>query len=257
MGSLENWFILHARFLMGQIDTVATRAAACIAEARARGDRYTESTSRAYIMPLVWLAIDRPTDARDEARQAISLWADPNWHHQHWAELRAQCCADLYEGQGARAAQRLEETRRRMKESLVLRVRTPRLEHHHLEARGLLEAAWETKSPATLLRKAAALADQLEAEHNRFAAAYACSLRAGLAARGQGGAAAREAFGLAERTFDALNMPLHTAAARRRQGELLGGDGGTKLIDESDAKLAELGVRAPERFARFLVPRAV
>jgi hypothetical protein len=257
MGSLENWFILHARFLMGHIDTVATRAAACIAEARARGDRYTESTARAYIMPLVWLAIDRPDDAREEAKQAIALWAEPGWHHQHWAELRAQCCVDLYEGAGARAAQRLDETRRRMNESLVLRLRTPRLEHHHLEARGLLEASWETKPPAGLLRKAAALADKLEAEHNRFAAAYACSLRAGIAARGQGGAAAREAFVLAERTFDALSMPLHTAATRRRQGELLGGDAGATLVADADAKLAELGAKAPERFARFLVPRAV
>src|SRR5204863_7371793 len=162
---------------------------------------------------LVWLAIDRPADAREEARQAIALWAEPSWHHQHWAELRAQCCVDLYEGQGARAAKRLEETRHRMKESLVMRLRTPRLEHRHLEARALLDIAWEAKSPGSHLRRAAALANQLEGEHNRFAAAYACSLRAGVVARSAGGAAALFAFVVAERTFEALTMPLHAAAA--------------------------------------------
>jgi hypothetical protein len=256
IGSLETWFILHARFLMGQIDVVATRAAAMAAEARARGDRYTESTARAYIMPLAWLAIDRAEDAREEARQAIALWGEAGFHHQHWAELRAQCCVDLYEGDGARAAARLEETRRRMKESLVLRLRTPRLEHCHLEARGLLEGAWSAKSPAATLRKVGALAERLEGEHNRFAAAYACSLRAGIAARGGDEAEARAAFRAAERTFEALTMPLHAAAARRRQGELAGGAVGDELVVSSDARLATLGVKAPERFARFLVPRA-
>jgi hypothetical protein len=236
---------------------VATRAAAMAAEARARGDRYTESTARAYILPLAWLAVDRAADAREEARQAIALWGEAgSWHHQHWAELRAQCCVDLYEGDGARAAQRLDETRRRLKESLVLRLRTPRLEHAHLEARGLLEAAWATKSPAGLLRRVAALADRLEGEHNRFAAAYACSLRAGIAARGGNEGDTRAAFRAAERTFEALTMPLHAAAARRRQGELAAGDVGRDLVASSDARLAELGAKAPERFARFLVPRA-
>jgi hypothetical protein len=257
IGSLETWFILHAYFLMGHLDTVSARAAASVAEARARGDRYTESTARAYIMPLVWLAIDRPTEAREEARGAIALWGHDGktgWHHQHWAELRAQCCVDLYEGTAAQAVQRLDETRRRMKESLVLRLRTPRLEHRYLDARALLDVAWDTKNARGLLKRVAALAADLEAENNRFAATYAAGLRAGIAARAAGGAAAREAFARAERAFEALSMPMHAVAARRRQGELAGD---SALVTASDAALAAFGVSSPERFARFLVPRAV
>jgi serine/threonine protein kinase len=257
IGSLETWFILHAYFLMGRLDTVSARAAASVAEARARGDRYTESTARAYIMPLVWLAIDRPAEAREEARGAIALWDEAGktgWHHQHWAELRAQCCVDLYEGTAERAVQRLDETRRRMKESLVLRLRTPRLEHRYLDARALLDVAWDTKDARGLLKRVATLASDLEAENNRFAATYAAGLRAGVAARATGGAAAREAFAKAERAFEALTMPMHAAAARRRQAELAGD---TALVAASDAALAAFGVTAPPRFARFLVPRAV
>ena len=254
IGSLETWFILHAHFLMGHLDTVSARAAASVAEARARGDRYTESTARAYIMPLVWLAIDRPADAREEARGAIALWGEAGWHHQHWAELRAQCCVDLYEGEGARAAKRLDETRRRMKESLVLRLRTPRLEHRYLEARGLLDAAWAAKDPRRCLAQVRKLADQLEGEQNRFAAVYAAALRAGVAARAPGGAQAREAFAAAERAFESLSMPMHAAASRRRQAELAGD---ATSVAAADAAIAAFRVTAPERFARFLVPRAL
>jgi hypothetical protein len=254
IGSLETWFILHAHFLMGHLDKVSARAAAIVAEARARGDRYTESTARAYIMPLVWLAIDRASDAREEAEGAIALWGEAGWHHQHWAELRAQCIVDLYEGAGARAAERLDETRRRMKESLVLRLRTPRLEHRYLDARGLLDAAWEAKSPRALLGQVGKLADQLVAEHNRFAAVYAAALRAGAAARATGGAPAREAFAAAERAFEALSMPMHAAAARRRLAELAGD---AAAVADADAAIAAFGVTSPERFARLLVPRAL
>jgi serine/threonine protein kinase len=254
IGSLETWFILHAHFLMGHLDTVSARAAAIVAEARARGDRYTESTARAYIMPLVWLAIDRPADAREEARGAIALWGEAGWHHQHWAELRAQCIVDLYEGAGPRAAERLDETRRRMKESLVLRLRTPRLEHRTLDARALLDAAWAAKDPRPILKRVSALADDLDAEGNRFAAAYATGLRAGVAARATGGAPARAAFATAEKSFEALSMPMHSAAARRRQAELAGD---TALVAASDAALGVLGVTSPERFARILVPRSL
>jgi hypothetical protein len=164
---------------------------------------------------------------------------------------------DLYEGQGARAAQRLDETRRRMKESLVLRLRTPRLEHRYLEARGLLDAAWEAKNPRGHLAQVAKLADQLVGEQNRFAAVYAAALRAGIAARAAGGAPAVEAFAAAERAFQSLSMPMHAAAARRRQAELRGGPEAASQIADADAAVAAKGVTTPERFARFLVPRAV
>ena len=245
---------MHAHFLMGHLDVVSARAAASVAEARARGDRYTESTGRAYIMPLVWLAIDRPVDAREEAQGAIALWGEAGWHHQHWAELRAQCIVDLYEGAGARAAERLDETRRRMKESLVLRLRTPRLEHRYLDARGLLDAAWNSKDARGLLARVGKLADQLEGEHNRFAAVYAAALRAGAAARATGGAPAGAAFAIAEKAFEALTMPMHAAAARRRQAELAGDP---TALATADAALAAFGVTMPERFARLLVPRAL
>src|SRR5262249_61852810 len=120
-------------------------------------------------------------------------------------------------------------------------------------ARALLDAAWPAKAPRPILKRVEALAADLDAENNRFAAAYASGLRAGIAARATGGAPARAAFAIAESTFAALSMPMHAAAARRRQAELAGD---TALAAASDAALGALGVTAPERFARLLVPRA-
>src|SRR5690606_3838032 len=38
IGSIEVWFSLHALFLLGRLDQVATRAPACAREAEMRGD---------------------------------------------------------------------------------------------------------------------------------------------------------------------------------------------------------------------------
>src|SRR5262249_2965305 len=151
--------------------------------------------------------IDRPVDAREEARGAIALWGEAGWHHQHWAELRAQCVVDLYEGEGARAAARLDETRRRMKESLLLRLRTPRCEHPPPGPRAPLDAAGPATAPRPTLTPVPPPPAAPAAETNRLAAAYASGLRAGIAARATGGAPARAAFAIAESTFAALSMP--------------------------------------------------
>jgi hypothetical protein len=257
LATMEIWFSLHVRFLLGRLEDVALRAAACVAEARARGDRYGETTARAYIVPLVWLAVDRPTEARREAEEAIRLWGHGGCQHQHWAELRAQCCIDLYEGKGAEAVARIERTRKAMKESLLLRMRTPRLEHRYLEARGLIDAAWATTSPGALLKRIERAARALESERNGLADAYAGALRAGVAARGGDRETTRAAFHRAELAFQAISMPLYAAAARRRGAELLEGDDARATIASCDAALAAAGVADPVRFARFLVPRAL
>nr|MBA3398076.1 hypothetical protein [Deltaproteobacteria bacterium] len=43
-------------------------------------------------------------------------------------------------------------------------------------------------------------------------------------------------------------------AARRRRGELLDGDEGRALVARADRELADQAVRAPDKFARLLVP---
>jgi hypothetical protein len=238
------------------LQQTAVRATACVAEAQSRGDRYTETTARLYIVPLVHLALDQPDAAEAEADAAIGIWGQGGFHHQHWAELRARCCVDLYRGQGSRAVERIEACRKAMKESLLLRIRTPRLEHTYFEGRGLLDSAWEAADPAPLLSRVDRAIARLEGEGNRLASAYSTSLRAGRIARSGDEAATRAAFAAAEAAFEAIRMPLFAAAARRRQAEVADGEAIASTAAQVDRILSAAGVVAPDRFARFLAPRA-
>ncbi len=54
----------------------------------------------------------------------------------------------------------------------------------------------------------------------------------------------------------AADMALHAACARRRQGEVLGGEAGRGLVARADAWMTEQKIRNPERMAAMLAPAA-
>jgi hypothetical protein len=55
-------------------------------------------------------------------------------------------------------------------------------------------------------------------------------------------------------SLDALDTRLYAAAARRRLGQILGGDEGAALIRAADAFMAERAIARPERMAAMLAP---
>ncbi len=116
--------------------------------------------------------------------------------------------------------------------------------------RAMTDAATEKRQATTARLKAA----RLEKEATRCAAASAALLRASLAAaRGR----PEDALGpleAAAQGFDAAEMALHAACARRRKGQLLGGDEGQALIAAADEALRSQGIRAPARWAALYVP---
>lgn len=58
----------------------------------------------------------------------------------------------------------------------------------------------------------------------------------------------------AEAGFAAADMGLHAAVARRRHGELVGGDEGRRLVAEANLWMAGEGVRNPRRMSDALAP---
>jgi hypothetical protein len=95
---------------------------------------------------------------------------------------------------------------------------------------------------------------KLEREHLPLARAHAAMLRAGLAAmRGEGSTAAL--FGAAGDAYGALDTALHAAAARRRQGEIMGGEAGAALVAAQDERMKGQGIRDPARYTGVLAPR--
>jgi hypothetical protein len=78
---------------------------------------------------------------------------------------------------------------------------------------------------------------------------------------GAGIAFARRDRRLAERLMrfaaeqlGAIEMRLYAAAARRRLGQLLGGDQGRGMIDQADVWMTGQGIKNPARVTAMLVP---
>jgi hypothetical protein len=82
------------------------------------------------------------------------------------------------------------------------------------------------------------------------------ALHAALAARGDEERAARR-FTDAERAFEVAGMALHAVAARRRSGELIGGEEGRRVVAEADEWMSSRGVADPTRLAAMLMPVAI
>jgi hypothetical protein len=257
IGSLQVWFSLHTLFLTGQLDRMKKLAPAVAREAEARGDRYTFSTARAYAIPLVWAVDDRPEEGRRDADSAIAVWPEGIWYHQHWAHLRAHCFLDLYQGDGPRVLLRVNAARQRMKESMQLRIRTLRLEFNYLEGRGALEALFGASDRSPLVKIVNDKIRRLDAEDYALASVYARALEAGLAGHLKSPVEAALAFARAAQAFEALRMPLHSAAATYRRGECLPHDAEHELVRQGRERIAGHGVKAPERFVDLLLPRVL
>lgn len=54
--------------------------------------------------------------------------------------------------------------------------------------------------------------------------------------------------------FKAAHMALQAAAARRRLGEMVGGDRGRSQVAEADAWMAGQNIRVPPRMAALYAP---
>lgn len=257
IGSIEVWFYLHALFLLGRLDRVAARAPACAREAEMRGDRYTVSTVRAYVLPLLWASRGKPQEARSDADRAVAVWPPDVWYHQHWAHLRAHCFLDLYEGEGHRILGRTRVGRPKMKRAMHVRLRTPRLELNYLEGRGGLAEMWSEEGSAARRANGSLVEQRIAAlckENSGLASAYAHTLQAGLTALNAPEQAAAAFEGLAH-TFEELSMPLHHAAATYRAAELRGARGEAQRVG-AVAALKERGVVDPLPFIDMLVPWA-
>ncbi len=219
-------------------------------DAQRRGDLFLETSVHRYASRYACLAKDRPDEALIELTRCA--WPAPKgvYHVQDWFELEARCEIALYAGQSARIA---EETRQNfvdLRRSLLLRATVVRVLSRALQARIILTASQE---PARL-RHVTRMARQLERESVGFARVYAHLLFAAVAKqRGQDTVCAarlREAIRLSAQN----DMAFHLAAARRRLGQLLGGQEGNALLAESDAWMAKEGIVNAERMCEVVAP---
>jgi hypothetical protein len=105
-----------------------------------------------------------------------------------------------------------------------------------------------------LLRGVEGHARTILRERTRYGDALALLLRAGVAATRGETERALSLLEPAETGLAAADMALHAAVARRRRGELLGGDTGRGLVAAADAWMASQTIRNPERMTAMMAP---
>ena len=84
--------------------------------------------------------------------------------------------------------------------------------------------------------------------------ALSCPIRAGIAAARGDAATAAALFADAVTRLEAVDMDLYAAAARRRLGEILGGDEGRAHVEKADSWMRHQTIRDPARMADVFAP---
>ncbi len=250
-------FSLRALSYLGEIKELSYRLPAMIMEARERDDLLAAATLRIRLSYLALLAADEPAKARENLRDAIAQWSHKGFQSQHFFAMMAETEIALSLGEGGPARTLLTENWRSLERSRLLGLQVFRVEWRHLLARSALAAVVEgaqTESTPKLLQSAEREAQRIEREGAPWAPPLAALVRAGAAAsRGEAKTAIRWLV-TAETGFEASDMALQSAVARRRRGELLGGDEGQVLVADADAWMAGQGIKKPECFAAMLAP---
>ena len=226
-----------------------------MAEARERDDLTAATTLRARVGYLPGLVADDPDAARAEVNEAMRRWPATGFHAQHSWELYARGEIDLYAGRGREADAYVTDRWAPLKKSMLLRIQGARVESLYLRARAAVAAAVDDRGQrASRLGVARSDARKLAAESMAWSKAAAEFIRAGIGAMEGDRDAAISHLQRAEHGFQALDMALHTAVARRQRGRLSGGLEGEALIRAADDWMGSQGIRNPGRMAEMLAP---
>ncbi len=247
-------FACQALLYLGELAELANRVPMRLREAREHGDLYAvaDAASRHNV---TWLMADDVSGAREALREAVGPWSFQGFHMQHYWSLFAESQIDLYTGDGMTAWDRSNALWPNLGRSKLLRIQLVRVEARHLRARcALAVAAADRDARQECLRNAERDARRIAKEGMAWSDPLADLLLAGvLAARSDSSEASRMAD-RAVKGFEAADMAAYAAAARRRYGQLKGGERGDFLVIQADSWMRSEGIVNPERFTSMLAP---
>jgi hypothetical protein len=242
-------FSLWSLMVLGEIAELSRRWPRLVREADERGDLYAAGTLGTSLMAVVRLGADDPEGALRDLRGVTGRWSRQGFHIQHHNIILAGLSIALYRGDGRAAWDRVVRVGPTYTRSLLLRVQVIRIEMLRLRALAALAAAATAADPQPLWRAAEQDARRLDRERVPAASVHARLIRAEVAAVRHDESRARTLLAAAVAGFEALEMHLCAAAARRLLGKLWGGDDGRALIAQADAWMTGQEIRNPARMA--------
>jgi len=159
----------------------------------------------------------------------------------------------MYTGDYEIAWKHLESQLRPLEKSMLLRIQGLRIDAMQTRARLALASAVGSPRHGHL-RLAEKLAGKIEREEMTYANPLATLIRAGVARQRGDNEGAISLAETAAKGFDAVHMRLYAVAARRRLGDMIGGDRGRQLIIETEKWMSKQQIKNPARMINLIAP---
>jgi serine/threonine protein kinase len=246
LASVRNGAVLIEYAQKGDFQSQLERTLGWQADAAARGDTFHENVLRV-AHSIVWIAHDQPDKARAELALAAEQWPQGAGAYEV-GMLEFGDVLDRYEGREG-VHHRPLQGRDDIVQSPA--ASTPFLAGYvHLQrAWGSLRAIGAGRHSAAERAMAATAIAALRALGPDIWQAVADAYQANLDYLGGARESALAQLVAAERRFRQLHMRCLAACARKRHGELSGGEFGARRQREADAELRQLGVACPDRWS--------
>jgi hypothetical protein len=237
---------------LGELREAATRGNRWLRTARETGDLYGKVSLEVHTSTLL-LSADDPEAALAQLRETVSGWSTEQFTPQHLFGVVDATRCELYRGNAAGAWKTVDEAWKAAEHSMGWQF--SRVMAHSVHAGAAVALACQQPSERErLLAVARQDVQLLQREERHYARGVAALLLASMAAlEGRTEEALRE-LDQANAGFTEAEMALHAACARRRKGELLGGEEGRELVAEADAVLYGQGIRNTARWADMYAP---
>src|SRR6266540_680047 len=257
------WEILMAQligldllFFLGDLAELSRRLPSLLKDAKQQGNLLRATFLRiGYSSHVSWLAADNPEGAVQELENGLREWTRFD-HLRLWARAARRDIA-LYSGTGLADPDPVTEGWRPFARALDRFAQVGLIRGLDSRARcrlGMAGSNPNQREAQSLPKGAEGHARAILREKTHWGDPLAHLIRAGAAStRGE----TERALGLlesAEAGFAAADMALHLAAARRRRGELLGGDAGRGLVAAANAWMSGQAIKNPERMTAMLAP---
>jgi hypothetical protein len=224
-----------------------------IAEARERDDAWADTFLRAGPQVGFWLADDDLPRARAELAYVQQRWPDDAPNVPRLWTFIGGLHVDLYAARQSAAWGRVKREWQELSRSFLFEGQWARVMLHALRAGARSGACTPTTARASAracCARSSPTSTRLKGERTLWATPFVELVHAGLlVVYRQKDRGDPQGLRAAEQGFRAVDMALYAAAARRRCGQLLGGDAGAQLIASADMAMGEQGVRRPERMA--------
>jgi serine/threonine protein kinase len=259
-------YIIAALIQLGETRDLPMMLDRYLQEAKERGDHYATGALKAWRANAVWLLADKPDLARRMALEAPVAAMRHGFHLHHMQELLSHSLIDLYQGDMEEAWQRMEQQYPKLWRSALFRIQPVRMEARLMRACCAVGRAAEMarsgapggrereRLRAAMLKLAARVAAQIDAEKVDWGSALALGLRGCIAAARGDLATAAPLMKRGSERLEELGMMLFARVGRRRYGEALGGAEGAAIVAEATAALRAQGIGAPEKVVRMYAP---